>query len=86
MDLEAGTLRRYCFEHSPSTRFTMIEFILPDMTCGHCVKSVTATVQAVDTNAVLQIDLPQHQVRIQSDKAAEAFRKALAEEGYPPAV
>lgn len=63
----------------------MIELTLPDMTCGHCVKSVTATVQKVDPAAQLQIDLPTHQVRIDSQQAAEAFKAALAEEGYPAA-
>ncbi len=63
----------------------MIELTLPDMTCGHCVKSVTATVQAVDAAATLQIDLPTHQVKISSALPEAAFRAALAEEGYPAA-
>lgn len=64
----------------------MIEFKLPDMTCGHCVKTVTATVQKVDANARLEVDLPEHRVRIESAQQPEAFRRALAEEGYPPAA
>ena len=63
----------------------MIELTLPDMTCGHCVKTVTATVQRVDPKATPQIDLPTHRVRIESSQPAEAFMKALAEEGYTPA-
>ena len=59
----------------------MIEFTLPDMTCGHCVKSVTAVVHAVDAQAAVQIDLPAHKVRIESSQAAEAFGQALAAEG-----
>jgi len=34
----------------------MIELTLPDMTCGHCVKKVTATVQKVDAAASVRID------------------------------
>jgi copper chaperone len=60
----------------------MIEMTLPTMTCGHCVKAVTATVQQVDADAKLHIDLPTHQVRIESSHAAEEFKRALAEEGY----
>jgi copper chaperone len=60
----------------------MIELTLPTMTCGHCVKTVTATVQQVDPAARLDIDLPEHRVRIHSDHAEQAFRTALAEEGY----
>ncbi len=63
----------------------MIEFTLPTMTCGHCVKAVTAAVQQVDAAAKLQIDLPTHQVRIESTRPAVDFERALAEEGYAKA-
>lgn len=63
----------------------MIQFTLPDMTCGHCVKSVTRTVLQVDAGALVEIDLPSHAVKIESQQTADAFRKALADEGYPPA-
>jgi copper chaperone len=63
----------------------MIELTLPTMTCGHCVKAVTAAVQQVDAAAKLQIDLAAHQVRIESTRPAADFERALAEEGYAPA-
>ena len=63
----------------------MIELTLPTMTCGHCVKVVTRTVQQVDPTATPQIDLETHRVRIESAQPAEAFARALAEEGYAPA-
>ena len=63
----------------------MIEFTLPTMTCGHCVRTVTETVQRIDPGAVLQIDLPNHLVRIDSIQPAQQFSLALAEEGYAPA-
>ncbi|MFY8082184.1 MAG: heavy-metal-associated domain-containing protein [Rubrivivax sp.] len=61
-----------------------IEFTLPDMTCGHCVRAVTAAVQQIDPAAQLKIDLPTHQVAIESTQPAQAFAAALAEQGYPP--
>jgi len=61
----------------------MIELTLPNMTCGHCVKTVTSTVQKLDGQARVQIDLPSQTVRIESTQPAEAIRQALAEEGYP---
>ena len=64
----------------------MIEFTLPNMTCGHCVRSVTETVQRVDAAAKLQVDLPTHQVRIESQQPAERFATALIEEGYAPSA
>ena len=63
----------------------MIELTLPTMTCGHCVRTVTETVQRVDAEAKLQVDLPSHTVRIESQQPAERFSAALAEEGYTPA-
>lgn len=64
---------------------TPIEFTLPDMTCGHCVRAVTQTVNRIDPAATLTVDLPSHQVRIASTQPAERFAVALAEEGYKPA-
>jgi copper chaperone len=63
----------------------MIELTLPTMTCGHCVKAVTAAVQQVDAAAKLQIDLATHLVRIESTQPAHEFLRALAEEGYAAA-
>lgn len=63
----------------------MIELTLPTMTCGHCVKTVTATVQRVDAQARVAIDLPTHQLRIESTKPQQDFVAALADEGYAPA-
>jgi copper chaperone len=60
----------------------MIELTLPTMTCGHCVKTVTQTVKQVNAAAHVEVDLAQQRVRIESALAAEAFKKALAEEGY----
>ena len=62
-----------------------LEFTLPTMTCGHCVKVVTATVQRVDSAATLSIDLPSHQVKITASHPAAEFAAALSEEGYDPA-
>lgn len=64
----------------------MIELTLPTMTCGHCVKTVTQTVQRVDAAARVEIELPEHRVRIESTKDADVFKKALEEEGYAAAA
>ena len=63
----------------------MIELTLPTMTCGHCVRAVTQTVQRVDPAARVEIDLAAHRVQIESAQPAEAFVKPLAEEGYDAA-
>jgi copper chaperone len=63
----------------------MIELILPDMSCGHCIQTVTDTVHRLDAQATVKIDLAAHRVQIESALPAAAFRTALADEGYPAA-
>lgn len=60
----------------------MIELTLPTMTCGHCERVVTQTVQRVDPAARLTVDLTAHRVRIDSSQPRATFEAALAEEGY----
>lgn len=63
----------------------MIELNLPTMTCGHCVKTVTETVQRVDPAARVEIDLAAQRLRVESNHAPAEFAAALTEEGYAPA-
>jgi copper chaperone len=63
----------------------MIELTLPTMTCGHCVATVTRTVQKLDAAATVEIDLPTHRVQIVSKLSPDAVKAALAEEGYAAA-
>ena len=62
-----------------------IELTLPAMTCGHCVKTVTAAAQRLDPGARVQADLATHKVQFETQAAREALVKALSEEGYPAA-
>jgi copper chaperone len=63
----------------------MIELQLPTMTCSHCVRTVNQTVQRVDTQAKVEVDLPAKTVRIESQHGRDEFVRALSDEGYPPA-
>lgn len=63
----------------------MLSFEIPDMTCGHCVRAVTAAVKAADPAAELQIDLPSHRVQVQTSAPREAVVQQLVEAGYTPA-
>lgn len=62
----------------------MIEFNLPDMSCGHCVGTVTETVKLVDPAAKVDVDLASKCVKIDSTEAREAFAEALTDAGYTP--
>lgn len=64
----------------------MHEFKLPDMTCGHCVATITKTVAAVDAEARPLFDREARVLRVDSEKCRDAFVAALTDEGYPPAA
>jgi len=63
----------------------MLEFTLPDMTCGHCVSSVTQALKQRDPAADVRIELDQHRVTVQSTLDRATLVDALTEAGYPPA-
>ncbi len=52
------------------------------MTCQHCVRAVTAAIQALDPAAQVAVDLPGHSITAQTTLAQPALAAALAEEGY----
>ena len=63
----------------------MITFEVNDMTCGHCVSSITKAVKATDTNAKVSIDLATHRVVIEPTVADSAqLSDAIKEAGYTP--
>ena len=62
----------------------MISFQIPDMTCGHCVAAVTKAVKAADPAAEITIDLPTHQVQVQTSVPREVLAAQLVEAGYTP--
>ena len=61
----------------------MIELSVKDMTCGHCVSTVTRAVKAVDPQASVQVDLEGKRVRIGGRRSAHEVMQALQEAGYP---
>ena len=63
----------------------MIEFTLPDMSCGHCVGAVTQALQAVAPQARVQIDLATKKVQVENADDREALARALSDAGYEPA-
>jgi copper chaperone len=70
---------------NPCREPAMIELTLPAMTYGHCVRTVIEAAQRVDDQTTVVIDLPNHQLQIESAQPAQAFVAALAEVGYATA-
>lgn len=59
-----------------------IELTVPDMTCGHCVKTITEAVLAAAPGAQVQADVATHHVRVSGTQQGEAVRAAIREAGY----
>jgi len=64
----------------------MYDFHLPDMSCGHCVATITETARELDAAAQLEFDREQRHVKVQSQLPREAWVAALTEAGYTPAA
>jgi copper chaperone len=62
-----------------------MEFEVPAMSCGHCVKAITQTLTELDPAAQVSIDLPTKKVTVQTAQDREKVAAALAEAGYPTA-
>lgn len=62
----------------------MLEFDIQSVSCGHCVSAVTQAVREVDPQARVDVDLPSHKVRVQTDQPRDKVVAALTEAGYPP--
>ena len=64
----------------------MLEFNLPDMTCGHCASTVAKTAKLVDPNSKVDVNINTKTVNIESTEDRSDFVEALTEAGYPPAL
>ena len=63
----------------------MIAFEVKDMTCGHCVSTITKALKATDPDAKVQIDLATHRVQVEPVATdAEGLAEAIKDAGYTP--
>lgn len=60
-----------------------MEFDIPAMSCGHCVKAITEALQALDPAATVNVDLATKKVTLQTTKDRQTVAAALTEAGYP---
>ncbi|MCS0631901.1 heavy metal translocating P-type ATPase [Telluria mixta] len=67
----------------PQGAHTMYELTVEDMSCGHCVGRVTKSVQALDKDAKVEVDLPTKKVKIDSTADLDKIAEAIAAAGYP---
>lgn len=63
----------------------MLTFRVEDMSCGHCVQTITRAVHQVDDKATVTADLATHEVRIETPEAnREVMAQTITEAGYTP--
>jgi copper chaperone len=62
----------------------MYQFNVPDMTCGHCVSTITKAVKSDDPKAKVEINLEQHLVKVESALSQDEIAQQIAEAGYTP--
>ena len=64
----------------------MTRFKVSDMTCGGCVKAITAAVKQVAPEATVVADLETRRVDVTGPARAEVLAEALREAGFTPEV
>ena len=62
----------------------MYQFNVPDMTCGHCVGTITKAVKSEDPKAKVEISLAARLVQVESDLSADEIAQHIADAGYTP--
>ena len=64
----------------------MISFQVADMTCGHCVKTITAAVLALASAAEVSCDLESKKVSVDGVADAASVEQAIRDAGYSPVL
>lgn len=60
-------------------------FRVDDMTCGHCVSTITKAIRGADKDAEVTIDLGRHLVMVEPTEAdVQELSDAITEAGYTP--
>jgi len=61
----------------------MYELNVLNMNCGGCVRGVTRAVQAIDSSAHVEVDLPSKKVRVVTTADLDAVKTVIVDAGYP---
>jgi copper chaperone len=60
----------------------MIRLSIPDMSCGHCEKTIREAVKEVDRDAQVTVDLNSRTVDIETARPRDDVSGAIAKAGY----
>ncbi len=59
-----------------------MKLYVANMTCGGCAKGVTASIKGVDENAVINIDIPNKLVDVETQLESTVILNALSEDDW----
>jgi copper chaperone len=62
-----------------------MQFHIQDMTCGGCVRGVSAAIRSVDPAAEVKADLETRNVEVETQAPRAQLVAALTEAGFAPA-
>jgi len=60
----------------------MPTFSVNGMNCGHCTKTITNAILAIDPAAKVETDIPSKTVKVSSTQSIDNLSSAIAEAGY----
>jgi copper chaperone len=60
----------------------MAVFLVPDMHCEACIRSLTGAVHDVDATATVEADLTEKRVQVTSTASAEALAESMRDAGF----
>lgn len=60
----------------------MYEFNVTGMTCQGCVKSVTNALKTIDAGAIVQVELANNLVKVESKETRDQLVKAIEDAGF----
>lgn len=63
-----------------------MNFHLPAMACGGCLRSVTLAIRAVDPEAEVTADMGQRRIEVTSKSPRDRLAAALADIGFAPST
>lgn len=63
-----------------------MKLLIENMTCGGCARGVIATIQDIDPNAKVDVDLATKIVTVESSESVDKITEALEEDGFPAQV
>lgn len=61
-----------------------ISFHVPDMTCGHCVNTITQAIHAQYPEASVEADVDTHTLKVVGVDDTANLARIITEEGYSP--